>query len=100
MRQPPLLSRRQQEALLLIADGRTNREIAQALTISERTVKVHLRIIFQKLRVTCRADAVAAVQQEVSTSENGKLEHQQTSVPKPVSAGPLPPRVRVDPAPC
>ncbi len=72
MRQPPPLSRRQQEALLLIADGRTNREIAQALTISERTVKVHLRIIFQKLRVTCRAEAVAAVQQEVSTSENGK----------------------------
>ena len=64
MRQPLPLSRRQEEALLLIAEGRTNREIAQALTISERTVKVHVRILFQKLGVSCRAEAVAAIRRE------------------------------------
>jgi DNA-binding NarL/FixJ family response regulator len=69
MRQPVPLSHRQQESFLLIADGRTNREIAQALAISERTVKVHVHVLFQKLGVTCRAEAIAATRRKVAAGE-------------------------------
>ena len=41
----------------MIADGRTGREIAQALAISIRTVDTHVASIFRKLGVTSRAEA-------------------------------------------
>jgi DNA-binding NarL/FixJ family response regulator len=54
------LSTREQEIAALVAEGRTNREIAAALFISEKTVETHLRNIFAKLRVDRRA-AVGAL---------------------------------------
>jgi DNA-binding CsgD family transcriptional regulator len=39
--------------------GKTNFEIGMILTISPNTVKNHLKRIFQKLDVSCRAQAVA-----------------------------------------
>jgi DNA-binding NarL/FixJ family response regulator len=45
--------------LALLARGMTNREIAQALVISERTVNSHLAHIFNKLGVSSRAAAAA-----------------------------------------
>lgn len=53
------LSARELEVLQLVADGRTNAEIAKAFFLSESTVKTHLRRIFGKLQVTDRASAVA-----------------------------------------
>ncbi len=53
------LSTRELEVLQLVADGRTNAEIAKAFFLSEATVKTHLRRIFGKLQVTDRASAVA-----------------------------------------
>lgn len=53
------LSEREIEVLRLVADGNSNKEIAEALTISEKTVKAHLRTIFRKLEVSDRAQAVA-----------------------------------------
>ncbi|HEY3997262.1 MAG TPA: response regulator transcription factor [Candidatus Xenobia bacterium] len=53
------LSEREMEVLHFVADGKSNREIAEAMTISEKTVKAHLRTIFRKLEVTDRAQAVA-----------------------------------------
>ncbi len=53
------LSQRELEVLELIAKGRTNREAAKQLFISEATVKTHLLHVYAKLDVNDRAAAVA-----------------------------------------
>jgi DNA-binding NarL/FixJ family response regulator len=53
------LSRREIEVLRLVADGRTNREIASELGISERTVDRHVSNLFSKLDVSTRSAATA-----------------------------------------
>ena len=45
--------------LRLVAAGKTNREIAAAMVISEHTVSRHLENIFRKLEVSSRAGATA-----------------------------------------
>jgi DNA-binding NarL/FixJ family response regulator len=52
------LTPRELSTLQLIADGRSNKEIASELGISERTVKTHLGHLFDKLGVTSRTEAV------------------------------------------
>ncbi|MET9224765.1 response regulator transcription factor [Lentzea sp. NPDC003310] len=54
------LSSREREVLTLVAAGRTNREVASALHISEATVKTHLQHVYAKLEVPDRASAVSA----------------------------------------
>jgi DNA-binding NarL/FixJ family response regulator len=49
---------RELSALRLMADGRSNKEIATTLGITERTVKTHLGHLFEKLGVTSRTEAV------------------------------------------
>jgi DNA-binding CsgD family transcriptional regulator len=56
---PGGLSAREAEVLRLVAAGRTNREIAAALVVSEHTVARHLQNIFAKLDVPSRAAATA-----------------------------------------
>jgi DNA-binding CsgD family transcriptional regulator len=53
------LTARELEVLRLVAAGRSNREIAAALTISEHTAARHLQNIFAKLRVSSRTAASA-----------------------------------------
>jgi NarL family two-component system response regulator YdfI len=55
-----LLTKRESEILVMVADGARNKEIAYKLEITERTVKAHLSHIYQKLNVDSRAAAVAA----------------------------------------
>ena len=52
------LTPREHEVLALVADGLHNRDIAQALSVSEHTVKFHLASIFGKLGVSTRTEAV------------------------------------------
>ena len=61
------LTSREVEVLRLIARGRSNREIASALVISERTVARHVQNIFAKLGVSSRASA------SVFAAEHGLL---------------------------
>lgn len=53
------LSPQEERVLMLVAEGRTNKEIAVALELSDKTVKNYLANIFQKLRITRRAQAAA-----------------------------------------
>jgi DNA-binding NarL/FixJ family response regulator len=52
------LSKREKEILAELKKGLTNKQIAEALFISEKTVKSHLRNIFKKLNVSRRFEAV------------------------------------------
>ena len=60
-RNHPLLSgdltRRETEVLQLLADGMSNRDIAQTLFLSVRTVEAHLRSLYGKLDVSSRTEA-------------------------------------------
>ena len=51
------LSPREREVLNILAEGRTDRDIAARLFISERTVHVHVRRILSKLGVSSRTEA-------------------------------------------
>jgi two-component system, NarL family, nitrate/nitrite response regulator NarL len=57
---PPFdkLSRREAEILILLVEGRTNKEIAISLELQEITIKVHLRNVYRKIGAANRAQAV------------------------------------------
>jgi DNA-binding CsgD family transcriptional regulator/tetratricopeptide (TPR) repeat protein len=55
----PALSPREREVLTLVAAGRTNRQIADALFISPKTASVHVSNILSKLGVSTRGEAAA-----------------------------------------
>ncbi len=54
-----VLTSREREVLEHVASGRSNRAIAEALGISDHTVKFHVRALLEKLGADTRADAVA-----------------------------------------
>jgi len=51
------LTERKQEVLALVAEGRSNKEIAAALWIAEKTVETHIGRVLQKLGLTSRTEA-------------------------------------------
>ena len=89
-----LLSKREEQVLLCLAEGMSNRELATALNLSEHTVKNHLFRIFDKLGVSNRMEAVlyAISQREqksahrlsakspVAPPSKGKLPEQSASI--------------------
>jgi DNA-binding CsgD family transcriptional regulator len=53
------LTPREHEVLMLVAEGRTNREIGELLYMSEKTASVHVSRILAKLDVNGRVEAAA-----------------------------------------
>ena len=52
------ISEREYEVLTLLADGKSNKEIADSLFVSTNTIKTHLKNLFSKLEVSRRTQAV------------------------------------------
>jgi DNA-binding CsgD family transcriptional regulator len=65
----PAVTRREQEILDLVAEGRTNAEIAAALWLAPGTVRRHLENVFRKLGVHTRTAAVARLRLPVVMSD-------------------------------
>lgn len=65
------LSTREHEILALLAEGLSNKEIADSLSISTGTVRTHLMHIFKKLHVRCRTEAAAKFFRAQQTGASG-----------------------------
>jgi DNA-binding NarL/FixJ family response regulator len=63
------LTPREHEVLLLVAEGRTNREIGELLFMSEKTASVHVSRILAKLDVGSRVEAAAVAHRLGLTAE-------------------------------
>jgi NarL family two-component system response regulator LiaR len=72
-----LLSERESEVLKLVTSGMSNKEIAEKLFLSQRTVKAHLTSVFNKLNVASRSEAIVkGLQWGLVTLENTEDESQ------------------------
>src|SRR4051812_47661424 len=81
------LSPRQREILGLVAEGRTRKEIATTLGISESTVNSHIANAFERLGASSRAEAVALAMR------SNEADPAIASAPKaPIRVAPAPPR--------
>ena len=60
----PPLSARERQILDLLADGRSNKEMARTLSLSENTVKTHLGNLYAKLGVGRRTEALAVARRQ------------------------------------
>lgn len=67
------LSIREQQIVRLLLKGKTNKEIAQAINISEKTVKHYMTILMQKLQVRNRLEVVIAAQKLDEASRPSRL---------------------------
>jgi len=71
------LSNREQEVTKLVLEGKSNKQIASALHISENTVEFHLKNIYSKSQVNSRTELIlklrdSVVAEDEKTGENGE----------------------------
>ncbi len=63
------MTERQWEVLRLLSQGNTNREIARALVLSERTVQRHIADIYDKIGARNRSEATAFAMSQLHPAE-------------------------------
>jgi DNA-binding NarL/FixJ family response regulator len=63
------LTRREWDVAQLVASGKSNKAIAQALSLSERTVENHIASIFAKLNMRSRAEVASHIAREAAKSD-------------------------------
>ena len=78
------LSTQQQRVLALVAEGKTNKEIGVSLVLSDKTVKNYIRFIFQKMKVTRRAQAAAFFVRDSPSEKRSGLQPSLAVSRKPV----------------
>ena len=66
-------SKRQKEVIELLLQGKGNKQIAQALGISERTVEYHLKNVYEKLQVSSGREAILQLGKSTVSEINAKL---------------------------
>lgn len=73
------LSSREEQVAGLLVEGKSNKQIAQALDIAERTVEYYLKNIYEKLNVGSRVEAILKLRETTgiplgdSTVEEGEI---------------------------
>lgn len=67
------LSNREQEVIKLLLEGKSNKQIASVLSISERTVEFHLKNIYEKFQVSSRIELVLKLGKAAGGAESEKL---------------------------
>lgn len=70
------LSDRQQEVVKLVLEGKSNKQIALALNISERTVEFHLKNVYDKFQVSSRVELVLKLGSSTVAKEAEVVENQ------------------------
>lgn len=82
MEQKQQLSRREKEVVNLVLQGKSNKQIAMHLGISERTVEFHLKNVYQKENVSSRIDFVLKLWAATGTVKQFRLGESTVEVPK------------------
>ena len=59
------LTRREQEIILALLEGKSNKELAQALFVSEKTIETHLGNIYKKIGVKNRLELFSRLQNDI-----------------------------------
>ena len=72
----PRLTRREQDVLFEMAQGKSNKQIGTALCLSEGTVKVYMTHILGKLKVSGRLEALAAATERGLVSQSGRGDYE------------------------
>lgn len=76
------LTHKQREILLWLHHGKSKREIAEIMKISLETVKTHLKLIFSKLGVSNRIDAVATTYYQSRSPKQNRLHSPPQALPQ------------------